>query len=79
MFTESYPNLAWWINSHGWVEIGNDEFSYSWVRVLDIGGMCWEDENSASLEEALMTAERWASREIATRFGEEPPKRYQDE
>ena len=79
MFTEDYPNLAWWITSHGWIELGEDEHSHSWVRILDIGGTCYEDEDSDSLEEAMEVADRWTSREIADRFGEEPPRRYDDE
>lgn len=77
MFTKHYPNLAWWIDNHGWIEIGNDDFNYSTMRVLDIGGMCWEDQ-SDSFEESLRKAERWASLEIESRFGEEPPKRYEE-
>lgn len=79
MFAKHYPNLAYWINSFGWVEMGSDEYRYSMVRVLDIGGTCWEDEDSGSFEEALMKAERWASLEIENRFGEEPPKQYDGE
>jgi hypothetical protein len=78
MFVEDYPNLAWWINNHGWIEIGNDEFNYSMVRVLDIGGTCWEDKKSNSFEESLEKAERWASTEIEERFDEAPPRRYND-
>lgn len=79
MFSKDYPNLDWWINNHGRIELGGDDnYFSSWVRILDMGGMCWEDENSSSLDEALKLAERWASVEIEDRFGEEPAKRYED-
>lgn len=39
------------------------------VRILDMGGMYWEDEKSSSLDEALGLAERWASVEIGDRLG----------
>jgi len=63
MFSEKYPNLEYWIDSQGWIELGSDENSSSWIRMLDIGGLCYEDENSSSLDEALEKAELWASEE----------------
>lgn len=52
-FTARYPNIAAWVQD-GWVEIGRDEYSRSFVRALDIGGMVWEGaEEYASLEETL--------------------------
>lgn len=80
MFSENYPNLAWWINNHGWIELGGDDYyRSSWLRILDEGGMCWEDQHAKTLDEAVSRADRWASQEIATRFGEESPKRYDEE
>jgi hypothetical protein len=62
-FEKAYPNITQWIESQGWVEIGEDETSDSLVRCLDPGGMVWEsgdeytiiDEALAALEEALET------------------------
>jgi hypothetical protein len=52
-FTECYPNIAAWVQD-GWIEIGRDDYSRSFVRALDIGGMVWEGADEyASLEEAL--------------------------
>ena len=52
-FTVHYPNIAEWVQD-GWIEIGRDDYSRSFVRALDIGGMVWEGaEEYASLEEAL--------------------------
>ncbi len=52
-FAASYPNIAAWVRD-GWVEIGRDDYSRSFVRALDVGGMVWEGaEEYASLEEAL--------------------------
>jgi len=44
--------------------MGDDRYSTSWLRILDIGGMCWEDKDSKSLNEALRKAENWTSLEI---------------
>ena len=41
-FSSNYPNIAAWIESYGWIEIGQDEESQSFIRVLDEGGMVWE-------------------------------------
>lgn len=52
-FEARYPNIAAWVQD-GWVEIGRDDYSHSFVRALDIGGMVWEGaEEYDSLEEAL--------------------------
>lgn len=37
-----YPSLSAWVNGGGWIEIGADHYSTSFIRVLDIGGMVWE-------------------------------------
>ena len=48
-----YPNIAAWVQD-GWIEIGRDDFSRSFVRALDIGGMIWEGaEEYESLDDAL--------------------------
>ena len=40
--------------AQGWIEVGYDEASRSFVRALDIGGMVWEGAPSyPSLDEAL--------------------------
>ena len=59
MFKKYYPNLAEWINSRGWIELGSDEYSNSWVRILDQGGTVWEDKGSNSLDNALKAAEAY--------------------
>ena len=41
-FDDLYPNIAWWAQGGGWIELGRDEYSRSLIRVLDIGGMLWE-------------------------------------
>jgi hypothetical protein len=41
-FSSTYPNIAAWTESYGWIEIGQDDFSQSFVRALDMGGMVWE-------------------------------------
>ena len=58
-FTDAYPNIAAWVTTgYRWIEIGQDDFSRSLIRVLDIGGMIWEgEEDYASVDEALNAAD----------------------
>ena len=57
-FDELYPNLAYWVEYFGWIEIGRDDYSNSLIRILDIGGMIWEsEEDYDSVDAALQTAE----------------------
>ena len=44
-FSKAYPNIAYWVEACGWIEIGQDEYSTSLVRALDEGGMVWESSD----------------------------------
>ncbi|MFQ3615182.1 MAG: hypothetical protein SNJ57_07180 [Cyanobacteriota bacterium] len=37
-----YPHLSRFLAIQGWIEIGADEYSTSFVRALDPGGMVYE-------------------------------------
>ena len=52
--------IAAWIHEHdGWIEIGRDEYSSSFIRILDLGGMVWEGEDRyASVDDALAAADQ---------------------
>lgn len=57
-FEQAYPAVARWVRSHGWIELGQDDWSGSFVRALDIGGMVWEGERGyPSVDEALRALE----------------------
>jgi hypothetical protein len=48
-----YPNIAAWVQD-GWIEVGRDDYSTSFVRALDIGGLVFEGKSHcASLDEAF--------------------------
>jgi hypothetical protein len=50
--------IARWIEEHGWIEIGNDEFSTSLIRALDPGGLVWEsDSDINAIDDALAALE----------------------
>ena len=51
-------HITHWIDSLGWIEIGQDEYSRSLVRLLNAGGMVWEsDDFHGTIDEALQTLE----------------------
>jgi hypothetical protein len=55
-FSDLYPNIAAWVQEHGWVEIGDssDWNPGSFVQAFTLGGTAFEGETKyASLEEAL--------------------------
>ena len=53
-----YPTIARWVQEYGWIEIGQDDMSQSFVRALDEGGMVWEgQEDYATLDAALQDLE----------------------
>ncbi len=57
-FEQTYPNIARWVQSYGWIEIGDDGESSSFIRALDEGGTVWEsDEDDMKLDEALHALE----------------------
>lgn len=60
MFDQHYPHLASWIlGGGGWIELGQDDYSRSLVRILDIGGLIWEsDARYDTVDQALAAAER---------------------
>ena len=58
-FESQYSSIALWVNERGWIEIGSDEFSTSFVRALDEGGLVWEgNDEYASLDDALRALDR---------------------
>ena len=55
---ETYPNIARWVEAYGWVEIGQDDCSDSFVKALDEGGMVWEGSGDyKTLDEAMQALE----------------------
>ncbi len=68
-FEQTYPNIARWVQSYGWIEIGNDGQSPSFVRALDEGGMVWEsDDDDATLDEVLLSLESFLAEQM-TQYG----------
>ncbi len=53
-----YPTIARWVQAYGWIAIGQDAMSRSFVRALDAGGMVWEGQaHYATLDDARQDLE----------------------
>ena len=64
-FEQMYPNIARWVQSYGWIEMGADHYSHSLVRALDEGGMVWESqEDDTTLDEVLQTLEAFLAQRM---------------
>jgi 3-methyladenine DNA glycosylase Tag len=58
-FDETYPNITYWVESFGWIEVGQDEYSTSMVRALNEGGLVWEGNDTyKTLDQAMQALER---------------------
>jgi hypothetical protein len=52
-FDERFPNIAEWVLSCGWIELGQLQ-DPSFIQALNEGGVVWDsDENYETLDEAL--------------------------
>jgi hypothetical protein len=72
-FEQSYPHITRWVKTHGWVEIGEDEYSRSFVRALDIGGMVWEGQEQSqytTIDEMLRALEEGLAEWMREQLGE---------
>ncbi len=56
-FAQTYPNLARWVTTHGWIEVGDDGMRRSFVRVLDEGGLIWEGAAGETVDDVLRAAD----------------------
>jgi hypothetical protein len=66
---ERYPTIAWFTQEQGWIEIGFDDNTDTFVRALDPGGMVWEGKQFYdSLDDAMNDLERslakWRKEEL---------------
>ena len=57
-FSKTYPNIAYWVEACGWIEIGWDEYSDPFIKAFDEGGTVWEGaEEYETVDEALQALE----------------------
>jgi hypothetical protein len=64
-FEETYPHIAQWVRTWGWIEIGDDTMAGSFIRALDEGGLIWEsNQRYATLDDALRDLETALAQEM---------------
>lgn len=64
-FESAYPNIARWVMD-GWIEIGHESYTDSFVRALDEGGMVWEGKKKyPTLGDALKDLDRGVAKWFA--------------
>ena len=59
-FEETYPQIAEWVDTQGWIEIGYDDGPLGFLRALDEGGLIWESggKKYKTLDDAFRDLER---------------------
>jgi len=55
--SQTYPAVAKWVQSYGWIEIGEQQQFGFVVRALDDGGLIWESKDCGTLDEAMTALE----------------------
>ncbi len=55
-FEQASPHVARWVKDYGWIEIGHDGMSPSFVRALDEGGLMWEGDEAAEDVDGVLRA-----------------------
>jgi hypothetical protein len=68
-FEGSYPHLSRWVKEFGSLELGYDERTDCFIRVLHPGGGLWKGRRSyRNLDAALKHAEKGAARLLREEF-----------
>lgn len=73
-FSRQYPYIAYWVENHGYLQLGIDDDSPidAFLLLVDAGGNCYEDEDSESIDEAFQKAEKYLREvEFPDRFDQE--------
>ncbi len=76
-FEKSYPHINRWVKTLGWIEIGEDDYSRSFVRALDTGGMVWEGQEQseyATLDQMLLALEEGLAVWMREQLGDNEPQ-----
>ncbi len=70
--SQRYPIINRFVLERGWIEVGFDDYSQSFIRALDPGGLVWEGKESYnSLDDALVDLERGLARWMKDTAGTE--------
>jgi hypothetical protein len=68
-FSASHPHLVRWVTEFGWLEIGYDSMTDSFIRAVHPGGGLWKGRrNYRTLDAALAHAEAGVGRLIREEY-----------
>jgi len=68
---QAYPSVARWVKDYGWIEIGRDQMTGSFVRALDEGGLVWQgDRMYTTVDDTLQALEAGLAEWMHKRAGE---------
>ena len=70
-FEEMYPHIAEFVETHGWIELGQIEGFSAFVMALDEGGLVWEGkETYKTLGQAFQDLEKGLAEWMKEVWGE---------
>ena len=70
-FEQAYPYITEWVETHGWIEIGQIDGYSNFVMALDEGGVVWEGKKSyKTMDEAFQALEKGLSAWMKGQYGE---------
>jgi len=68
---QAFPYVARFIQGYGWIQIGEVDWTRSFISVLDEGGMIWEDGGQyRALDDALTATDAAIAEWVQTVLGE---------
>jgi hypothetical protein len=54
VFEQLYPRITEWVQTHGWIELGQIDGMPTFIMALDEGGLVWEGKKKyKTLDEAF--------------------------
>jgi len=58
-FEQTYPHITKWVQTQGWIEIGQAHSLSNFILALDEGGVVWEGKRTyKTMEEAFQSLEQ---------------------
>ncbi|MGB3547662.1 MAG: hypothetical protein WBA17_11845 [Saprospiraceae bacterium] len=70
-FGDTYELINNWVENHGWITIGSDDYYDSWIRVFNDGGLIVEIDEGENLNEAFAVLEAYFKNDFEEEWGYE--------
>jgi hypothetical protein len=70
-FENQYPYITRWVRDCGWIEMGDDGCSGSFIKAIDEGGLIWETQKKyKDIDAAFQALEEALAKYIKEQIGE---------